>query len=129
MANDSEKNTCIKENICSYSSCKYIACDGSDLITHIATNHECSLCDKKYTRAGNLSRHITAFHLGVKRYVCERCGRRFAAKKELENHIKYIHLQEVRPSKYICVFCNKNFRVRSALNEHLIRLTWCGTTS
>ncbi|KAI1374987.1 hypothetical protein F4677DRAFT_424243 [Hypoxylon crocopeplum] len=72
-------------------------------------------CTKKFTKRSNLNVHIRSAHQGV-RFVCgevdlsgtaglatwpqsEGCGESFVTKANLENHVRYVHLEYERPEQ------------------------------
>lgn len=54
----------------------------------------CSIdeCTKKFTRAHALKQHISVIHDGIRKYSCETCGKVFAYKKSLIEHVHREHL-------------------------------------
>lgn len=44
-------------------------------------------CSRSYNSKYNLKRHINTNHLCLKSYPCEQCGRVFASKKNVMNHM------------------------------------------
>ncbi|XXH04995.1 subunit common to RNA polymerases I, II, and III [Hypoxylon texense] len=72
-------------------------------------------CTKTFSRVSNMNVHIRSFHEG-KKFVCgeidlsgtedlkswkqsEGCGESFVTKSNLENHVRYVHLEFKRPEQ------------------------------
>ena len=65
--------------------------------------------------------HMKKAHEGITHpFVCDDCGRKFRANKELQNHIKTVHLGQF---PFICQYCAKGFLSLAALNIHLPKHT------
>lgn len=68
-------------------------------------------CGKTFSSRFCLKRHLITLHMGFKRFVCNVCGRNFAQKQYLTEHIN-THTQN---HPYACDFpgCTKKFKQRS----------------
>jgi hypothetical protein len=54
------------------------------LKTHLGSKpHECELCPARFTRRGDVERHIRIVHKKVKPFKCHKCPRAFGDKKNL----------------------------------------------
>ena len=84
--------------------------DNSDLI--------CSYegCQKAYSNAFNLKRHVESFHLNIKKFFCDICHKGLSSKQNMREH-SFIH-QDTKP--YTCRFhgCQDSFRQLSQLKLH-----------
>ncbi|OQE44090.1 hypothetical protein PENCOP_c002G01520 [Penicillium coprophilum] len=49
-------------------------------------NHPCNDCHKTFGRSSDLKRHMSTVHLGLRRYSCELCDRRFSRQDSLARH-------------------------------------------
>jgi len=63
---------------------------------HVATQHNairfsCEYCLETFSRAGNLSVHVRAVHLGLKPFKCNHCSRRFSRNTAVRRHIMKVH--------------------------------------
>ena len=63
-----------------------------------------------------LTAHKKMVHMRERPFVCETCGRRFAAKAGMENHILLIH-EKAMP--FSCDQCNKRFKRKADLVNHV----------
>ncbi|ELV13221.1 Zinc finger and BTB domain-containing protein 49 [Tupaia chinensis] len=86
--------------------------------------YACELCGKpfkhpsnlelhKRSHTGNLQTHLRR-HSGEKPYICEICGKRFAASGDVQRHI-IIHSGE---KPHLCDICGRGFSNFSNLKEH-----------
>ena len=99
---------------CSYEDCQYKTSSKIELDNHIkrthlkvpiSKNHVCTLCGNAYNKVAILNQHIKSVHLNEKPHECPTCGRSFARKQKMKDHMK-IHTGE---SKYTCPLCSKQF--------------------
>ena len=99
---------------CTYANCEYRTSNNIELDNHvrrthlnvpITKNHICTLCGNAYNKVAILNQHIKSVHMNEKPHDCPTCGRSFARKQKMKDHMK-IHTGE---SKYTCPLCNKNF--------------------
>ena len=99
---------------CSYEDCQYRTSSNIELDNHvkrvhlkvpISKNHVCTLCGNAYNKVAILNQHIKSVHLKEKPHECPTCGRAFARKQKMKDHMK-IHTGE---SKYTCPLCGKQF--------------------
>ena len=54
---------------------------------------------------------------GLKKFVCDNCGRAFSRAAHLERHILTVH--EGRKD-HICIFCGKAFTNQAHLKRHVV---------
>ena len=76
-------------------------------------------CNKTYYFKDSLKRHVDAFHLNIKKFECEVCGKRFSQKVYLTEHSN-LHTGEL---PYACDFpgCTLRFRQKSRLPIHKVQ--------
>ena len=75
--------------------------------------HQCDVCNKLYSSAGNLTKHKRT-HTGEQPYQCTDCGRAFSDPSNLTQH-KRTHTGE---QPYKCTDCGRAFSNPSNLTRH-----------
>ena len=67
-------------------------------------NHSfCQICHRGFTQEGNVHRHISAVHDGVKNFLCLVCDRAFSLKDTLMKHIFNVHKVSNNWNEYVQV--------------------------
>mmetsp|Transcript_10983 Transcript_10983/g.33690 ORF Transcript_10983/g.33690 Transcript_10983/m.33690 type:complete len:390 (+) Transcript_10983:210-1379(+) len=77
--------------------------------------HMCPECDKSFTRAYYLRRHIDSVHKGIKPFKCEICGKSFSQKGHLNEHVRGRHSTDTLR----CGVCSHTFGSKSKLSRHV----------
>ncbi|XP_018324383.1 zinc finger protein OZF-like isoform X2 [Agrilus planipennis] len=101
--------------------CGYKFSKSSNLVRHTTVHnnvldYRCRVCGKRFRLETALTRHINHYHLGIKKFICDTCGSKFAYKYSLEEH-KTVHL-DYRP--FVCDVCGKTFKNNGTLKRHKI---------
>ena len=63
-------------------------------VSSLKRQHVCQECDKRFTRAGDLKKHML-IHTGDNKYVCPECDKRFAQAGHLKRH-KLTHKKKLK---------------------------------
>ena len=114
---DFHEGVTYKCNLCEKSFTK-----AEHLRKHVKRVHEekniyaCNHCEKRFSQSHHFKRHIKAVHEGVKDHVCGNCGKSFTESKSLTRHIKSVH-EGVKD--HHCNLCGKGFSRPDKLKEHV----------
>ena len=89
----------------------------SNLKSHmrIHTNEmfECDLCEKRYTQSSSLKTHMR-IHTNERPYECDVCEKRFSQSSDLKRHMR-THTNEM----FECDVCEKRYRYADGLKYHM----------
>uniref|UniRef100_A0A6P7F5M6 Zinc finger protein 567-like n=1 Tax=Diabrotica virgifera virgifera TaxID=50390 RepID=A0A6P7F5M6_DIAVI len=111
---------------CKLCSCEFL--NTKQLLNHIRESHsdnslitfkkyKCSTCNLTVPYKKNLDKHMKHTHSSKKEkqsFLCTDCGRSFASRGSLTQHMK-IH----KEGQYVCSLCNKKFKKNCYLKIHL----------
>jgi hypothetical protein len=75
---------------------------------NISHKYQCEKCPKSFNHSSSLLYHRIAVHDTLKKFTCETCGRAFAHKQLLNNHM-YVHSDE---KVFACDVCTAKFKSR-----------------
>lgn len=95
------------------------SCDKDETTKIVPGDFYCKECDKNFRNRYVLTIH-ERIHTGKKPFVCDICGRAYAAANNLSFHLKIVHKKVVsmRLSHY-CKHCDKYFNGNSTLKIHM----------
>ena len=83
--------------------------------------HVCNECQKTFTRADHLARHVISTHTKAFPFSCPRCEKKFSLKHQLVRHLR-VHDSDndsARPSgEFKCETCQKSFSSKKCLIKH-----------
>ena len=88
-------------------------------LTAVPDGHKCKLCDKKYSYASNLRKHVRKYHrarAGRPPHLCGKCGRGYTEKHRLNSHVKTHD-----GKRFPCDLCNEDFAQKCNLARHIKR--------
>ncbi|TRY66992.1 hypothetical protein TCAL_11766, partial [Tigriopus californicus] len=79
--------------------------------------YQCDQCEYKSASSGGLTTHKKIMHDDNRRkeHCCDKCGKRFALKSNLKEHIRS-HSSE---KAFLCGVCGKALKNKQCLNRHL----------
>ncbi|XP_052590770.1 zinc finger and BTB domain-containing protein 49 isoform X4 [Peromyscus californicus insignis] len=78
----------------------------------------CEICGKRFAASGDVQRHII-IHSGEKPHLCDTCGRGFSNFSNLKEHKKTHTADKV----FTCDECGKSFNMQRKLVKHRVRHT------
>ena len=76
----------------------------------------CITCSKIFSTKRNLNRHIKIVHLKEYNFSCDQCDKSFGLDQTLQRHVKTVHLKE---RMFICNYCDKSFGDNGNLQKHI----------
>ena len=79
----------LKEFQCVF--CEKLFSQAGHLKRHIETVHQCSFCETTFSQLGHLKIHIETVHGGIKNYQCDFCGKSFTESGSLKRHVMSVH--------------------------------------
>jgi len=92
---------------------------------HMLTHEEvkpiqCTICTQRFSRADHLSLHMNSKHSdSTKKYQCNHCDTRFARLDLLTKHVKTKH--DGNTKKEVCSLCQKTFSSKKYLRIHITK--------
>lgn len=89
-----------------------------------SSNHcFCRQCNRIFTNASLLNRHLRFAPAHSTQYHCCDCDRDFVDEQALSQHLQYkVHPAKEDFSGYPCGECDRKFKTKTALNQHLSSL-------
>ena len=79
----------------------------------------CINCGRNFATKGTLNNHIKTFHTDSEMFYCEYCGKSFREKGNRKQHTLIVHKGIKKSKKYICYLCGKSFSQKSILPKHI----------
>jgi hypothetical protein len=116
---EDEHDTTEKKFKCTHGDCTYSSAKKVNLVVHIKHKHKkdkhkhkCDRCDKTFLYPGSLKRHIEESHLGLRPFVCEKCGKGYTTQTQLTEHQTKptcMHSADSGVRQYRCEKCDIDF--------------------
>jgi hypothetical protein len=101
---------------CSFDGCDFKTHNYTSVYSHERQKHmqethkyRCDRCDKTYAFPHGLKLHVESTHLGIRRYVCEKCGKGYQNKKMLDDHLAKPSCTFSPSTLYKCDQCTSEF--------------------
>jgi len=86
---------------------------------HVKSTHRqlfpCSICPKKFNQKTNLRTHMN-WHLGIKDFQCNDCGKLFTRENTLKEHEAIVHL--LSNEAFQCNTCGKEYKNKRSFKAH-----------
>jgi len=82
----------------------------------MAKDHKCTACDLEFKRFSHLRDHDKIFHPGVRRFLCDICGKGFLTAGTRDTHSSLVHSND---KPFLCDHCGKCFSTAGSRNSHI----------
>ena len=79
---------------------------------------QCKVCEKSYSSASRMKRHMMKRHLGKTNYQCPQCKKYYTDASSLKEH-SHVHNPALNPFK--CDRCDKSFPSKSKKDAHQLK--------
>ena len=103
-----------KKKIFPCDSCQSVFDTSEQLKTHQDTHLVCPICDKIFSRKGNVNQHLKTTHSTERDFECTECDQKFTRAWSLKQHV--ITHSIIKP--FQCQVCDKSFKSKGDLKEH-----------
>jgi hypothetical protein len=110
---------------CTYEDCTYTASKKGNIVSHIKKVHKkdehtqkCDRCDKTFVYAHELKRHLEDTHLGLRPFVCEKCGKGYLSQNLLSQHQAKPTCKHSGAKQYKCERCDIDFNKALSYVKH-----------
>ena len=80
-------------------------------------NPTCEQCGRQFKGKFELSKHIKVVHLKIKEFKCSTCGKLFATRVHLQEHVA----THTRQAQFFCEICGQGFIHRVTYKAHVFR--------
>jgi Zinc finger, C2H2 type len=84
-------------------------CDQAD-----QESKKCKICSKSFKKHRYLSNHMIHMHSSSKDYLCNECGKAFASKSSLKEHL----IRHLPNKQFSCDTCGRAFPTKGSLTKH-----------
>ena len=94
---------------------------------------------QEYCSEGNLKRHVSTVHQGIRPFVCPVCGNMFTQKGHMTAHLVKIHAQDKtafalaggkrasatdKDRPFVCEICDQRFTAKGNLKRHMLKVVF-----
>nr|XP_034838826.1 zinc finger protein 43-like [Maniola hyperantus] len=79
----------------------------------------CSDCNAKFLAKRQLQEHIDWVHLKCTNHTCNKCSKSFKCERNLKRHLMYVHDKIRPPRNKICDHCGRAFQTSAILRCHI----------
>jgi hypothetical protein len=100
--------------------CKMEFNSSTDLIVHNETHpkiHECSECEQSFTNLKDLNEHTRSTHFENIEFACDICGKILQSHRSIEQHMLHFHLND----GYECKLCSQKYQKSHQLWAHAFK--------
>jgi KRAB domain-containing zinc finger protein len=100
--------------------CKMEFNSSTDLIVHNETHpkiHECCECEQSFTHLKDLNEHARSTHFENIQFTCDICGKIMQSHRSMEPHMLNVHLN----IGYECRLCSKKYQEKRHLWMHAFK--------
>ena len=73
----------------------------------------CETCGRSFAAKAGMENHILLIHDKAMPYACDHCAKRFKRKPDLTNHVKCVH----QGNYFVCTTCNNPFQSQRNLDR------------
>ncbi|XP_052746006.1 zinc finger protein 62 homolog [Bicyclus anynana] len=86
---------------------------------HNIKRFTCDECNDKFRTKRQLQEHIDWVHRQCTIHTCSECSKSFKSERSLRRHIQFVHEKVRRPRDKICDHCGRDFNSNVALITHI----------
>jgi KRAB domain-containing zinc finger protein len=129
---ESHSGTQFKKYKCTYEDCTYTASKKDYIASHIKKLHKkdehtqkCDRCDKTFAYANELKNHVERTHLGLRPFVCEKCGKGYLTQKYLSDHQAKPSCNHSDVKQFKCERCDIDFTKALSYVQHFYKVHGC----
>ena len=85
-------------------------------IDDVKISFPCAQCDKRFSKASEVTKHVKEIHQKIKEFPCKKCEKSFVQFSELKQHFEKVHVQA---RDHVCKDCGKTFHSEKVLKVHV----------